>query len=241
MIEIPDHYRIGNNGKQLNKKSFAPQTLSTAERRRARDCLTKVTLTHQVAGEDIPSLINEHYHCAVILCLHLELTDIKHKDFISKTIQPLIKPHAVFHMTDPLGNHALSFAHKRLSKTDSNSIVITDQYCSDAFQAEPSSHFPSIIFSHLLNRNNKRDLYLEAMTKALLIDNPKIFIGADALLDARLWYHGDSILQLYQQLTHLLALKQQKNAAKTNATKSTLNTQIKTAISDLKKFLIPNS
>jgi hypothetical protein len=239
MIQLPDNYRVGAQGKQLNKKNFLSPTHTTAEKRRLRESLSKIVLTHQIMGEEIPSRIDSQYHCAVILFLDIELTDLKHKDFVAKTLQPLMKPFAVFHLHDAKGQHAYAFAHKRLNKADAENIVIDHSYCTTA--TTQLTEDSAIAFPHLVNRNNKRDLYLEAMTKAFLIDNPKIFIGAEALLKAKLWYHGDSILHLYQQLTQLLSLKQQKNAAKTNAEKSTLNTQIKSAISDLKKFLIPNS
>jgi hypothetical protein len=239
MIQLPDKYSVGAQGKQLNKKNFLAPTHTTVEKRRLRECLSKIVLTHQIAGEEIPSLIDSYYNCAVILFLDIELTDLKHKDFVAKTLQPLMKPFAVFHLHDTRGQHAYAFAHKRLNKADTENIIIEHCYCTAA--TTPTTADSPIAFPHLVNRNNKRDLYLEAMTKAFLIDNPKVFIGAESLLDTKLWYHGDPILQLYQKLTQLLSLKQQKSTAKTNATKATLNTQIKSAITDLKSFTIHNS
>lgn len=239
MILLPDNYRVGAQGKQLNKKNFLSPSHTTAEKRRLRECLSKIVLTHQIMGEEIPSRIDSQYHCAVILALDITLTDIKHKDFVAKALQPLMKPFAVFHLHDTRDQHAYAYAHKRLNKADAENIVIEHSYCT-ATNTQLTTDSP-IAFPQLVNRNNKRDLYLEAMTKAFLIDNPRIFIGAEALLDTKLWYHGDSILQLYQQLTALHSLKQQKNTAKTNATKATLNTKIKSAITDLKAFTIHNS
>ena len=91
----------------------------------------------------------------------------------------------------------------------------------------------ALAFPALVNRTSKRDLYLEAMTKALLLDHPKLFIGAHKLLDAKLWYRGESIIVLYHQLTQIQSLKREKLLAKSNAAKAKLNTQIKTAINEL--------
>jgi hypothetical protein len=234
MIQVPEQYRIGIQGKQLNKQNFIPASLSASEKRRLRECLRKVVLTHQIMGEEIPSRIDEHYRCEVIACLNIELSDLKHKDFVAKHLQPLLKPFAIFHLHDAAGNHAFSFAHKRLNKTDPANIVVADAYCSDCFTRLDSR--AALAFPSLVNRSSKRDIYLEAMTKAVLLDNPKLFIGAHKLLDAKLWYRGDSILDLYRKITQLQSLKREKLLAKTNAAKAKLNTQIKTVIDDLKQL-----
>jgi len=232
MIEIPEQYRIGRQGKQLNKQGFILPSANASEKRRLRECMRKVVLTHQITGEDIPSRIDEHYRCEVITCISIELSDLKHKDFVAKQLQPLMKPFAVYHFHDAAGSHAMSFAHKRLNKTDPTNIVIADAYCSDCFTRLDSR--AALAFPALVNRTSKRDLYLEAMTKALLLDHPKLFIGAHKLLDAKLWYRGESIIALYHQLTQLQSLKREKLLAKSNAAKSILNTQIKAAIDELK-------
>ena len=232
MIEIPEQYRIGSKGKQLNKQNFIPASANASEKRRLRECLQKVVLTHQIVGESVPSRIDEDYHCEVIACLDIELSDIKHKDFVAKLLQPLFKPFAVFQFIDGQGQRALSFAHKRLNKNDAGNIVIAHSYCSDS-STRPEA-WTALGFGQLLNRTSKRDLYLEAMVKAFLVDHPKLFIGADKLLNSTLWYRGDTILELYTQLSALDALKSEKQAAKVNAQKATLNTQIKTAIDAIK-------
>ena len=231
MIALPDTYKIGTKGKHLNKKSFLHSSLSTKEKRRIRETLLKAVLTHQIGGEGIPSVINEDYRCEILMKIDLYLSDLKHKDFIAQAIQPLFKPYVILRLMDTSGSIAYSFAHKRLNKNDSDTIVIAHSYCTDPSTGD----FNAIQYANLVNRSNKRDLYIEAMTKAFLIDNPKIFIGAESLLNSKVWYHGDSTLQLFHQLTHLLTLKQQKNTAKSNAAKATLNNQIKTAIDQIKR------
>jgi hypothetical protein len=232
MIEIPEQYRIGRQGKQLNKQGFFSPTFSAAEKRRLRECLLKVVLTHQITGEAITSRIDAHYRCEVIACISIELSDLKHKDFVAKLLQPLMKPFVIYHLHDTSGNHALSFAHKRLNKTDPSSIVIADAYCTAIFTRLDSR--AALAFPALVNRTSKRDLYLEAMTKAFLLDHPKLFIGADKLLDAKLWYRGESIIVLYEQMVSLRSLKAGKSSAKTNAEKSRINESLKAEIGRIK-------
>ncbi|MDF1862130.1 MAG: DUF4391 domain-containing protein [Verrucomicrobiales bacterium] len=232
MVEIPSSYLIGSQGKQLNKKNFIPGDATTSDKRRLRECLGKVVLTHQIAGEDIPSRIDEHYHCAVILFLDIQLTDLKHKDFAAKLVQPLMKPFAVLHFHDGAGNHALSFSHKRLNKLDPGNIVVEQAYCTDAFTTPPST----LAFPALINRNSKRDLYLEAMTKAYLIDHPKLFMGAEQLLHSKLWYQASKVIDLFDSLKTLQSLKQQKQKARTQAEKASLNSQLKIALQQTKSL-----
>ena len=78
--------------------------------------------------------------------------------------------------------------------------------------------------------------FQEVQRKRYQIDHPKLFIGAHKLLDAKLWYRGESIIVLYHKLTQLQSLKREKLLAKSNATKAKLNTQIKTAIDELKQL-----
>ena len=77
--------------------------------------------------------------------------------------------------------------------------------------------------------------YLEAMTKAFILDHPKIFIGAANLLNSKLWFHGLTILALFRALTELQSLKTKKDRIRTLADKAALNTTIKTAIEHIRK------
>jgi hypothetical protein len=89
--------------------------------------------------------------------------------------------------------------------------------------------------SAILNRINKRDHYLEAMTKAFLLDHPKIFLGAPKLLETKLWHHGPTVISLFRALTELKTLRIQKDRARSLSDKATLNSAIKTAIDRLKQ------
>ena len=232
MIEIPEQYLIGTQGRQLNKQGFIPPSANATEKRRLRECVRKIVLTHQIAGEAIPSRIDEHYRCEVIACLDIDLSDIKHKDFAAKQLQPLMKPFAVFHFHDTKGQHALSFAHKRLKQNDPGNVVVAEAYCTEPYTRDDA--LAALRFPALVNRTTKRDLYLEAMSKAYLLDHPKLYIGASKLLESKLWYRGESIIEIHEQLNALKALKNAKQAAKTNADKAKLNAQIKTAIDTIK-------
>lgn len=234
MIDLPDSYRVGSAGRVLNKKEFLPSHLTTAARTRLRNALKRVVLTHQIVDESVPSLINDSYKCVALLFLDVELEDISQAPFAAQTIQALFKPFVRIHFSDAKGRHCLSYARKRLNRNDSNAVVIVDEYCSaptPGFDAHPLLRFESLV-----NRTNKRDLYLEAMTKHFLIDHPKLFIGAGSLLESKLWYDGSRILELYSKLTAIQGLKNEKESCKSLAAKADINKRLKVAIQAAKVF-----
>ncbi len=226
MFNIPANYKIGSNGKRLNLKTFTSADLKAGEKKRLRENLKRVTLTHQISGEAIPSLINEEYNCAVILFLDIQLADIKHAAFVGRVIQNLIKPYCVLRFYDA-AQQALCFAHKRLSKTETSEIVVEELVV--------TKHHPlALDFTDLKNRANKRDLYLEAMTKAYLCENDRIFMKARALFDSKVWFDGRQTLNLLRDLKTLEALKADKSRAVMAQDKVALNKQIKEQINLLK-------
>ena len=239
MIDLPESWRVESNGKRLNLKSFTPSTLPTAQRARLRKILRKATLTHQLTGTEIPSLITDEYRCQAILFLDIELTDLRQADFVARTIQPQIKEHAALHLRDGSGRFALSFAHKRLSLTEENAVVVTDSYCTEIHAAAAS--LAPLRHTAMINRLNKRDHYLEAMAKAFLLDHPKIFIGAPQLFDTKLWFHGSTILALFRALSDLQSLKTKKDRTRSLADKATLNSTIKTSIERIKTDFLPTT
>lgn len=233
MIDLPDSWRVETNGKRLNLKSFTPATLPTAQRARLRKALSKATLAHQLSGPEIPSLITEEYRCEAILFLDVELADLRQAEFAARAIQPQLKEHAVIRFHEGGDHFTLSFAHKRLNLNDASAIVVADAYCTEIHSS--AAGLGPLRQAALLNRLNKRDHYLEAMTKAFLLDHPKIFLGAPKLLETKLWHHGPTVIALFRALTELKSLKIQKDRARTLADKATLNSAIKAAIDTLKR------
>lgn len=238
MFNIPDTYKIGSNGKRLNLKTFTSADLNAGDKKRLRETLKRVTLTDQISGESIPSLINEEYNCAVIMFLDIQLEDMKHVAFVGRVIQNLIKPYCVISFSDHK-QQALCFAHKRLSKTDDSEIVVEELVVTKSHPLTGGTFPPPALdFEALKNRANKRDLYLEAMTKAYLCDNDRIFMKARALFDSKVWFNGTQTLNLLRDLKTLESLKTDKSRAVMAQDKVVLNKQIKEQINLLKKSYI---
>jgi hypothetical protein len=237
MLHPPENTRTEAKGKRLNLKLFLRPEQSMVERSRLRKILKKAILTHQLTGPAIPSIITLEVRCEAIQFLDIELSDLKHLEFAAKMIQPLLKEHAVLRLHDAQGSFALSYALKRLSRTDDTAIVITQAYTTAIHS--PTAELPQLHHAALLNRSNKRDHYLEAMVKSYLLDQPHLFIGAGELFMRKFWHHAPSVLSLFEQLENLLSLKTQKHRAQRHAEKAALNTSIKAAIDKLRATFLP--
>lgn len=237
MLFPPENTRTEAKGKRLNLKLFLRPEQSTADRSRLRKILKKATPTHQLADTIIPSIITPEIRCEAIQFLDIQLTDLKHREFAAKLIQPLLKEHAVLCLQDTRGSFAISYALKRLSKTEDAAIVITHAYTTAIHPL--GADLSQLHHVALLNRTNKRDHYLEAMVKSCLLDHPRLFIGAGELFLQKFWHHAPTVLALFDQVQALASLKLQKDRAKSNADKAVLNTSIKTAIECIKtRFLL---
>ena len=119
MRNLPKKYEVN---KKIDKKNFLSSDLKPNEKKKLKESLKKVTLTHQIQGEEIPSIINNEYNCQVILFLDVELDSIKNAKFISEIIQNQFKPFCVINIYDE-NKQRYSFAYKRLNIQENQNII----------------------------------------------------------------------------------------------------------------------
>ena len=74
MFNIPEHYKMDV---KLALKDFIPKDLKSEDKKRIKDAVKEVRLMYQIAGEEIPSVINDEYRCEVIQFYEMELQSIK--------------------------------------------------------------------------------------------------------------------------------------------------------------------
>lgn len=84
MLGIPEIYLKTQN---VDVKTFIKKDLSIAEKKRLKESLKHVILTHQIYGEEIPSLITDEYNCQVVMFLDIEIESIKDAAFVGSIIQ----------------------------------------------------------------------------------------------------------------------------------------------------------
>lgn len=129
MFNIPDRYRVDVN---VALKDFIPKDLKPNDKKRIKDAVRNVKLEYQIAGEEIPSVIDAEYRCQVIQFYDMEVANIKDANFLAATYQNLIKPLCVIHIHDAK-DEVYSMAIKRLSQTDDMQVVIEQSLLTDKY------------------------------------------------------------------------------------------------------------
>ena len=89
MFDIPERFKTNLN---IKLKDFIPKEMNPKDKKRVRDVTRSVKMSYQIAGEEIPSLINEDYRCQVIQVYEIEVANVKEANFISSLYQGIIKP-----------------------------------------------------------------------------------------------------------------------------------------------------
>ena len=209
MLGLPIQYLIGE---QIDIKTFMTSDLKPNEKKRLKETVMDVSLEYQLAGEEIPSLINDDYDCQAILFFAIKLNSIKHASFVGEIIQKLGKPLYVIKMYDHTGVEAYHFAHKRLSIQDRLQVVVQDMVITSPSSQEFEDEINVLTeeftaFDKIKNRTNKLFFYLEMMAKSYIISNTFLWSGSKSLLDNKVWYNADDVIRLFEKLKRVEQLK----------------------------------
>lgn len=234
MFNIPDRYRVDVN---VALKDFIPKDLKPNDKKRIKDAVRNVKLEYQIAGEEIPSVIDAEYRCQVIQFYDMEVANIKDANFLAATYQNLIKPLCVIHIHDAK-DEVYSMAIKRLSQTDDMQIVIEQSLLTDKYMMGiPDSSRERLLaymnYASLKNKNDKVQLYKEWFYKAYMIVNEKAYVHTDKLLDGNSWYDSDRTARICQKYVELVMTRGKLKLAVTNADRMKVNKEIKNEIKAL--------
>ena len=238
MFDIPKRYETNLD---IKLKDFIPKELNPNDKRRIKDVIRAVKMTYQIAGEEIPSLVNDEYRCQVIQFYEIELESIKDANFIAGIYQSLIKPLCVMRLYDSK-LEMFSFADKRLSQTEENQIVVEDAYLSQKYPyglpgEGVSKYFEYISFGQLKSKTDKLSFYREWMYKIYLLEHKAVFADVELLLNNNAWYSATRAITIYQKYAELVRARDAAAKAQTNLEKIMSNKEIKAAKEMLEKEL----
>ena len=234
MFDVPERYL---NNEPIEPKTFILRNMKKVQKDRIKENLLEARLTWQLVGEEVPSLINDRYNCAVIMGFDVRLRAVKDSAFFAELVQHMIKAPCVIRFYDHK-EEVYSFAHKRLSKSVEGNVVIEDRVETPAMPTQFSDKMKDklkeyLVYGALLNKTDKLGLYLEAMVKAFIISHPKLYSGIEELLDRKLWYNHDEVLELFERLNELVRLNLAAKAEKLPGERAKMNTEIKKAVEGL--------
>lgn len=234
MFNLPDRYKTDV---KVALKDFIPKDLSPNDKKRIKDAVKEVRLVYQIAGEEIPSVIDTTYRCQAIQFFDIEVADIKDAQFLASTYQNLIKPYCVIHMHDSK-NEVYSFAVKRLNQQIENEIVIEESLVTEKYPMNlpDESRNRLLAYMDFLSVKNKQDkvaLYKEWYGKAYLLANEKVYDKVQLILDGNFWYDTDRTARVLGKYAQLIEARAGLKKATGNADRMKVNKLIKTAIADL--------
>lgn len=234
MFNLPDKYKVG---KKIPMKDFIPKDFKPDMKRKIKDSIKSVILTHQIMGEDIPTVVNEEQNCQVIQFYDFELADMKKAIFIANLYQDIIKAPCVLRLYDA-SNEVYSFALKRLNQNDSTQIIVTDKVLTSTYPALLPSANKNILldelsFSNIKNKDNKVSFYFEMYFRAYILTNEKVYAGIKTFLQKPIWYSTNKAKDVYTLLCEVASNKEKVQKTLSNAEKIQLNQKLRELISEL--------
>ena len=234
MFNLPDRYKTDV---KISLKDFIPKDLKTNEKKRIKDTVKEVWLVYQIAGEEIPSVVDVNYRCQSIQFFDIEVADIKDAGFLASTYQNIIKPYCVIHLHDAK-DEAYSFAVKRLNQQDDTQIVIEESLVTEKYPMNlPDEGRNRLLaymdFSTIKNKLDKVALYKEWYGKAYILANEKAYEQTQLILDGNFWYDSDRTARVLGKYAKLVTARTSLKRVAANADRMKINKLIKTAIEDL--------
>ena len=230
MFNIPERFKVELD---VKLKDFIPKELNQNDKRRIKDVIKSVKMTYQIAGEEIPSLVNDDYRCQVIQFYEIELENVKDANFIANIYQNLIKPLCVIRLYDSK-DEVFSFADKRLSQTEENQIVVEEAYLSQKYPYRLPGEgivkfYEYLSFDRIKNNTDKLAFYREWLYKIYLLENKTAFADVKQLLNNDFWYSASQATSVYQKYIKLVKAREVATKVQTNAEKIKANKEVKAA------------
>lgn len=237
MFNLPEKYKVG---KKIPMKDFIPKEFKPDVKKKIKESVKNITLSYQIMGEDIPSLVNEEYNFQVIQFYDFELVDIKRTTFIANLYQEIVKSPCVLRLHDN-SNEAYSFALKRLNQNDNTQIVVTDKVITAVYPTGlPSSDKNTLLrelaYGNIKNNDNKGSFYFEIYLRAYILTNDKVYAGAKSFLSKPIWYSLSKQKEVYNLLCSLASDKEKVQKAVSNSEKMKHNQEIRQVICELDKI-----
>ena len=234
MFNLPEYYRTDV---KLALKDFIPKDLKPDDKKRIKDEVKEVRLMYQIAGEEIPSVINDEYRCQAIQFYDMELQNIKDAAYLASMYQNLIKSLCVIRMHDTQ-DELYSLAVKRLNQTDENQIVLeysllTEKYPVGLPDFGRNRLLKYLDYMQIKNKTNKVNLYKEWYYKTYMLMNEKAYASTEGILDGNSWYDSNRMELLYAYYKKLVDTRGMLKKAVSNAERMNLNKEIKKAIQTL--------
>lgn len=204
-----DNYKV--NKKYPKKLFLENKEIDAKSRSKIKGHVTTVELSHQIMGEEIPSIDNEEYKHKVIQYLLVELDDIKNAKEMGEIFQNVFKSPLIVKFYDSKGYFVYSLALKRINKINANEIVIDDIFITDKYDDIINMDMVSLFSTYLnmdnlLSKSNKLSLYYEIYLKAFIIENRKNISSYKDLLNYNFYYDLEKMKIIHKCIKEIIEI-----------------------------------
>lgn len=212
MLGIEEKYYIG---KKIPLNKILSPNMSQKDKKKLRESIRYIELSEQIAGEEIPSVIDETYNCQVIMFFSIEVKNLKESKGIGDILQKQIKPFTVFRFYTE-EEEVYHVAEKRLHLLDKEEIVIDSTavtpILSIHYQDELEEDVAQYIhIDQLINKKDKVTLYWELLVKMYLLSLETAKEKRSMYWDSKIWYSTKQVITLYSHLRKIRQLQDKHN------------------------------
>lgn len=234
MFNIPEKYEVNQ---KLPIKELISKELKADVKKKLKDTLVSVTLTHQIVGEEIASIIDENVHVEAIQYFDFEIKDIKKAAFIANTYQAIIKSPCIIRIHDTK-DEIYSFALKRLNQNDNNEIVVVDNILTQSFprflpSRDKNKFLEKIDYNKIKNKITKKHFYDEMFVRAYLELNSKVYASTNYIIQKPIWYSEEKVKKIFYLFKKLKSLKEQIIKENKANEKMRINQEIKKILEEI--------
>lgn len=238
MFNLAEKYKVNQ---KIATKTFIQKDFKVEEKRKLKEILRNITLSYQITGEEISSVVSEEYNCQVIMFLDIEIDNIKNATFVSNIIQQQLKPYAVLNVYDK-NMQRYFFAEKRLNQQDKNEVVIVNTVSTK----ESSLYFYERVrkeleerldIDNIISKQSKLAFYREMMVKAFIITEEHLVSNKKTLLESNIWYNERKVQEVLESLKNLEKYKLQAKSIKETNERVMVNKEIKEINEKLKELI----
>jgi hypothetical protein len=228
MFGLPSEYHVGI---VTDVRKISLTHLKPAERRRFRQGLKELTLEYVVRDYSIPSYVTATDSVMAVQFLSVKVDSIRSAPFICGILQRMIKTPCVLKIRGGK-EEVYSFALKRLNLTDTDSIVVYDEFLTDALPYGVPSADDRLLHTYagwdtVINKTNLYSWYIEMMVKCYIITYRDTWSRMDGLLSSRVWYNTEDVMAMYTELKQLVKLTRQRGRSITIGESARLNRELK--------------
>ncbi|TYQ15707.1 UNVERIFIED_CONTAM: uncharacterized protein DUF4391 [Acetivibrio alkalicellulosi] len=208
MFDFPDQYKCNY---KVHKKAFLENLkISPKVRTKIREDVKSVQMYLNIRGGDFLSYRSEDYNYSTIQFLKFEVKEAESFLPITSELHMVFKEPVVFYVIDNYQNFFYSLALKRLSKQNTDEIVIEKHINTEVLNDIISSDLKGklskyLSFQELLNKDI-RGLYYEIFLKLMLIFKHSSISDYEKIIEMKFYYNFDkikkvlSLIELYESI-----------------------------------------